>query len=81
MAAMGSGTGGCSASVDEMRVRVRAEFLEMPGLQLTANQAQRLFQMSPQQCGSVLSTLVLDGDLKESYGRFSLCGAMPATHE
>ena len=38
--------------------RVRAEFLEMPGLRLTVAQAQRLFGVEPSICQAVLDTLV-----------------------
>jgi hypothetical protein len=38
--------------------RVRSEFLEMPGLQLTVPQAARLWGMEPQACRSVIEALV-----------------------
>jgi hypothetical protein len=38
--------------------RVRAEFLEMPGLQLTPAQAARLWHLEPEFCQAVLSALV-----------------------
>ena len=38
--------------------RVRAEYLEMPGLRLTQSQAQRLCGMDPATCKSVLQALV-----------------------
>jgi hypothetical protein len=38
--------------------RARAEFLEMPGLKLTAAQAARLWSVDPALCGQVLSALV-----------------------
>lgn len=38
--------------------RVRAEFVEMPGLRLTLPQASRLFNLEPTHCERVLSTLV-----------------------
>ena len=37
--------------------RVRAEFMEMPGLQLTARQAQCLFGLDPDTCAAVLADL------------------------
>jgi hypothetical protein len=38
--------------------RVRNEYLEMPGLQLTREQAARLWQFDRDLCDAVLSTLV-----------------------
>jgi hypothetical protein len=38
--------------------RVRAEYLEMPGLPLTSLQAQCLFGLDPQSCDAVLATLL-----------------------
>jgi hypothetical protein len=38
--------------------RVRAEYLEMPGLRLTARQAQCLFGLDPESCDSVLCALL-----------------------
>ena len=45
------------AFTDALR-RARAEFLEMPGLQLTAAQAARLWCFDPALCSRVLETLV-----------------------
>ncbi len=47
----------------ELCTRVRAEFVEMPGLRLTLSQAVRLFSIEPHQCERVLGTLVLAGHL------------------
>jgi hypothetical protein len=38
--------------------RVKAEFLEMPGLRLTLAQAQRLWALDRALCDAVLATLV-----------------------
>ena len=38
--------------------RLRAEFLEMPGLRLTAQQVHRLCGVEPAACRAVLDTLV-----------------------
>jgi hypothetical protein len=43
--------------------RVRSEYLEMPGLRLTAAQASRLFDLEPSRCAQVLDTLVREGAL------------------
>ena len=38
--------------------RIRGEFREMPGLQLTLDQAQRLFGLDKAACRHVIDTLV-----------------------
>ena len=38
--------------------RVRAEFLEMPGMRLKVEQVQRLFGVDPSACRTVLDSLV-----------------------
>jgi len=38
--------------------RIRGEFREMPGLQLTLTQAQRLFGLDPAACRQVIELLV-----------------------
>jgi hypothetical protein len=40
--------------------RIRAEFLEMPGLRLTSRQAARLWHLDVQTCEAVLEALVFD---------------------
>jgi len=40
--------------------RIRGEFLEMPGLRLTTQQAARLWHMDMAVCASVLARLVAD---------------------
>lgn len=46
-----------TALTEAMR-RVRAEFVEMPGMQLTPAQAARLWHFEPEFCDAVLSALV-----------------------
>jgi hypothetical protein len=46
------------APYDAMLQRIRAEYLEMPGLQLTFAQAQRLCAVDPALCKMVLDALV-----------------------
>ena len=41
-----------------VKQRVRAEYLEMPGLRLTEAQAERLWSLDPETCEDVLSELV-----------------------
>jgi hypothetical protein len=38
--------------------RIRSEFLEMPGLQLTPAQAARLWALEPRTCHAVIEALV-----------------------
>ena len=43
---------------DAVLRRVQAEFLEMPGLRLTEEQARRLWGLDAISCGALLGTLV-----------------------
>lgn len=53
--------------------RIRAEYLEMPGLRLTAIQARRLFGLTATTCDMVLDDLLKCGFLwRTSQGRFAL---------
>ena len=45
-------------SGDGLLIRIKAEFTEMPGLQLTRWQAQRLWGLEQQQCDRALEALV-----------------------
>ena len=47
----------------DMAARIRAEYLEMPGLRLTVSQAARLFNLEPGYCGCLLDALVKSGVL------------------
>jgi len=44
-------------------LRIRGEYLEMPGLRLTLPQAMRLFNLDALTCDVALRTLVEDGFL------------------
>ena len=44
--------------LDNVRQRIEAEFLEMPGLRLTAAQAQRLWGLDREACDALLEALV-----------------------
>jgi hypothetical protein len=48
---------------EQLIARIRAEYREMPGLQLTAPQASRLWQEDRATCEHVLQSLVKDGFL------------------
>jgi hypothetical protein len=56
-------TNGAQREEHDLCERVRAEFLEMPGLTLTLPQASRLFSIEPARCERVLGALVDAGDL------------------
>jgi len=45
-------------SDDQLLHRIRAEYLEMPGLRLTLQQAQRLWGLDDLTCAKMLETLV-----------------------
>ena len=49
-------------------VRVRSEYLEMPGLKLTEAQARRLWAFDGNTCQVVLATLIEQAFLKRSPG-------------
>jgi hypothetical protein len=44
--------------IQEVVRRIRGEFLEMPGLRLTAQQARRLWRLDETACDAVLGALV-----------------------
>ncbi len=46
-----------SSALDEVLLRVRAEFLEMPGLKLTIRQAGRLWGLDSATCEFLIETL------------------------
>lgn len=51
--------------------RVRAEFLEMPGLRVTPDQARRLWNLEGDVCRAVIEALVA-----ESFLRWTVSGAV-----
>ena len=60
-----------SMDVEALVTRIRAEYREMPGLQLTFAQARVLWQLDTPTCSAVLQTLVDEGFLVgKSDGRF-----------
>jgi hypothetical protein len=63
------------ASWEQTLQRIRAEFLEMPGLRLTAEQAQRLWHIDGQTCTALLQHLVdvnfLGRSRNGTYGRLA----------
>jgi len=53
-------------NIDRLAVRIHSEFQEMPGLNLTLPQAQRLWGLPPDVCTQVLDELVGRAVLKRS---------------
>jgi hypothetical protein len=47
-----------SVGVQEVVRRIRGEFLEMPGLRLTSDQARRLWRLDETACQAILGALV-----------------------
>lgn len=47
-----------TARVEEALRRIKGEFVEMPGLRLTAPQAQRLWGLDAEFCEAILGALV-----------------------
>jgi Fic family protein len=54
---------------DDLTVRARAEFREMPGMCLTTAQAARLWQVSPARAEELLRELVQSGFLVRKEGQ------------
>jgi hypothetical protein len=62
-----------TASRGDIEARVRCEFVEMRGFSPTVQQAARLFQINPEECGQLLTRLVQEGFLRLTPdGRFRL---------
>ncbi len=47
-----------NGAIQEVVRRIRGEFLEMPGLRLTPEQARRLWRLDEHACDAVLGALV-----------------------
>ena len=50
--------GDTDGGIQEIVLRIRGEFLEMPGLRLTTEQARRLWRLDETACEAVLGALV-----------------------
>ena len=61
-------TNACDPMLEELLRRVRAEFLEMPGLRVTRAQARRLWALDPTLCETVLAALVESNFLVQCRG-------------
>jgi hypothetical protein len=58
--------GSAARAGEALRSRVCAEFIEMPGLQLTFEQATRLWGLEPHVCRQVIDDLVSCGFLRRT---------------
>ena len=61
---------GLCADDEALCRRIRAEYLEMPGLRLTLPQAARLFSIDVKRCARLLEALVASGSLVVRNGSF-----------
>ena len=62
----------------QLVARVRGEFIEMPGLQLNLQQAQRLWGLESVRCEAILNALVDTGFLRRTrQSVFALRGSQP----
>jgi hypothetical protein len=65
--------GSASSVHGDVEARVRCEFVEMRGFSPTVQQAARLFQINPDECGRLLTRLVREGFLRQTPdGRYRL---------
>ena len=55
-----------TAALHDLLQRIEGEYREMPGLSVTAPQAQRLWGLDSMTCGFVLMTLIQRGVLKRT---------------
>ena len=55
-----------TAALHELLQKIEGEYREMPGLSVTAPQAQRLWGLDSTTCGFVLMTLIQRGILKRT---------------
>jgi hypothetical protein len=60
--------------------RIRAEFVEMPGLQLNLIQAQRLYGMDRTTCKAALDALVEENFLRVKDGKYRLVSPEHSGH-
>jgi hypothetical protein len=68
---------GTPALFDQALARARADFLEMPGLRLTAAQARRLWTVDATVCDAVLATLVEARFLTSADNRYFIRASSP----
>jgi hypothetical protein len=56
------------ATIADWAQLVRAEYAEMPGLQLTERQIQRLLSLDTALCDAVIASLIAGRFLKQTHG-------------
>lgn len=56
----------CCADVTHWLLQIEAECRDMPGLQLTERQMQRLWGIDGQSCSEIVAALVATGILRET---------------
>ena len=65
-------------NVEQLAVRVSAEFQEMPGMRLTMPQAQRLWCLDGDTCAEVVALLVARSVLRYQAETITLAGSSSA---
>ena len=55
-----------TAALHELLQRIESEYRQMPGLSVTASQAERLWGLDSTTCGFVIMTLIQRGILKQT---------------
>lgn len=55
------------STVQDWQRLIQAEYLEMPGLQLTKPQVRRLWRLEPQVCDAVIDSLVAAAFLRKTH--------------
>ena len=74
--ALRSQAGASDSRFHGLLCRIQGEYLEMPGLQLTLGQAQRIWQLSRPECETLLTRLVDSGFLiRTRFGAFTRAGS------
>ena len=67
---------------EHLAQQVRGEYLEMPGMSLTIDQAMKLWGVNRETSSTILESLVNAGFLRRSqHGRYLLAGAIKHTPE
>ena len=57
---------GTASGIHELLLRIHGEYREMPGLSLTASEAERLWGLDRVTCTFVLATLIERGVLRQT---------------
>jgi predicted transcriptional regulator of viral defense system len=68
--------------LEHLSQQVRGEYLEMPGMSLTVDQAMKMWGVSREICATLLDSLVDAGFLRRSqHGTYLLAAAIKYTRE